>query len=125
MPQLVLLDRNRVLISHEIAVFPGKQVVPGEIRRVWVETRRPGLATGAVLTLLGVALLLRGVGLLRLLGAAALAFGILRSRVEQHVVAILLDGGRRVDALVTPDGGWAREVLAALERARERTPPAP
>lgn len=121
MPPLVLLDRNRVLISHEIAVFPGKQVVPGEIRRVWIETRRPGLLVGGALTLLGVALLLRGVGLLRLVGAAALVFGILRSRVEQHVVAIQLDGGRRVDALATPDGVWAREVLAALERAREGT----
>lgn len=121
---LVHLDQGGVVITDGEASFPGGRFDLAEVSSAWVEARRPGYLPGALMAAAGAALLLRGVGLLKLLGLGLVVAGVLRARATQHVLVLRLRGDppRRLDALRTADGAWARQALAALDRARRRAP---
>lgn len=122
MTEIIHLDQNGVRVSNRELVLPGGSLELARVRIAWVETRRPQYLAGALLALIGAAVLLRAGGPLRLLGLVAVAVGVLRARVTEHVLKLRLDDGKDRVALRTADGPWAHRVLAAIERARLVSP---
>lgn len=115
---LVRLDRRGLLVTDdEVACAAGRRPLE-RVQAAWVETRRPGYAQGALMAVLGAALLLRGAGLLKLVGAALVGMGVLRARVSEFVLVLRLDGEPPFEALRTRDEAWAREALGVIDRAR-------
>jgi hypothetical protein len=118
--RLIYLDERGVLVTAERVQAGSLDVALGRVRRVRLATGRPGLASGGALVAIGALLFLRGFGLLRLVGAAAAAVGVLRARVEEHSILLSIDGptgeieGR---LLATPDRAWAEVVRQSIERA--------
>jgi hypothetical protein len=112
----ILLDRRGVTITEQEACFAGGTVALARIERAWVVTRRPGLGLGALLAAVGAALLLRGAGPARLVGVG---YGVFLARREHHELLLQIAGvATPQEALRSPDGFWAREVLRELTRAR-------
>jgi hypothetical protein len=119
MSERILLDLPGVVITDQEARFPGGTVALDHIQRAWLVTRRPGLALGATLALLGAALLLRGAGPLRLVGLAVMAYGVFRAQGEEHALMLQIKGvASPQEALRTRDSPRARQALAALSQAR-------
>ena len=117
-PQIILLERRGILVSDRQARFPGGTVDLARVQRAWILTRRPGLPTGAALAALGALLLLRGAGPVRLVGALVAAYGVYLARSEHHLLLLQIENVAAPQvALSTNDGGWAREVLAAVHEA--------
>jgi len=119
MSERILLRRPDVVITDLEARFPGGVVALEKIQRFWLITRRPGLALGATLAFLGGALLLRGAGLLRLVGAALAGYGVLRARAERHTLMLQMEGVAAPQvALETRDAARVHQAMAALARAK-------
>jgi hypothetical protein len=115
----VLLEQRGVRITEQEATFAGGTVALGRIEQAWVVTRRPGLGPGALLAVVGAALLLRGAGPARLLGVALVGYGVYLARRERHELMLRVAGvPAPQEALRSQDGFWAREVLRELTRAR-------
>lgn len=118
MSERILLDLPDVVITDQEARFPGGTVALDRIQRTWLVTRRPGLALGATLALLGAALLLRGAGPLRLIGLAVMAYGVFRAQGEEHALMLQIKGvASPQEALRTRESPRARQALAALSQA--------
>jgi hypothetical protein len=119
MSERILLRQPDVVITDLEARFPGGVVALEKIQRSWVVTRRPGLALGATLAFLGAALLLRGAGLLRLVGAMLAGYGVLRARSERHTLMLQIEGVVSPQvALETRDVSLVHQALTALARAK-------
>lgn len=119
MSERILLQQGGLTISDKEVSCSGRTIELKQIKKSWVETRRPGLRVGAMLAVLGAALLLRGAGIMRVFGLIVAAYGVLRARSEEHAVMLQIEGETTPqEALKTADGVWAREVLAVLVKAR-------
>ncbi|MCS6900928.1 MAG: DUF6232 family protein [Myxococcales bacterium] len=119
MSERILLQQPEVTITDREARFPGGTIPLKHLRRSWIITRRPGLAVGAVLAFLGGTLVLRGVGLFRLVGAVLVGYGVLRARAERHTLMLQLDGATSPwIALETRDISVVQQVLTALAQAK-------
>jgi hypothetical protein len=117
--EIVLLDVAYARVSDRAIRLPGAEFTPAQVRRLWVETRHPGQAFGAGLIVVGACLVLKGGGLLKLVGAALVAAGVIRARAEVHTLMVQLHGEESArPALRTAHADRARQVLAAVEQAR-------
>jgi hypothetical protein len=118
--RLIYLDERGVLVTADRVQAGAIDVALGRVRRVRLAAARPGFASGSALVAIGALLFFRGVGPLRLVGAAAVVVGVLRARIEEHSVLLSLDGptgeveGR---LLATSDRAWAEVVRQSIERA--------
>jgi hypothetical protein len=123
--RLIYLDERGVLVTADRVRAGSIDVALARVRRVRLATGRPGFASGGALVAIGSLLFFRGFGLLRLVGAAAAAVGILRARVEEHSILLSIDGptgeveGR---LLATSDRAWAEVVRQSIERAAGHQP---
>ena len=118
--EIVLLETPYARVSDRAVVLASGTFAPAQVRRVWLETRQPGQIFGGGMALTGVFLVLRGGGLLiKLLGVALVAIGVVKARAAVHTLMVQQHGeadGRPV--LRTANAERAKNLLAAIEQAR-------